>query len=624
MGTAAPIACPSCSGADAGIPGEPRDGGAPADSHPPPTRRTDEEIPSEADVAAGLFAASERLLGCFDGDDPDADGLVDCRETVCQQATPACCVGIASAECCALPAATLSLDFSTCTTGSPAACTTGTTAFGIAAPYVIEPGARAGLAQAAIVMDGSDASDSGLIVTQPIDFTTRRVALTARIGVPATCDTGCVETAAIAVTGRGDYAAGRAEHVRPLLALIVSASRHSVLLVQGEAVVASTGIASEVATYTLSLEPGGDVVVTGGVEVLTTRWAPPSAGHLALYGRSVNPAAETPPPARFEMLTLSEGLCEMPSAWGARRQVLPQLGATGASTWTTAPRALRAPSISTDATGSRVLAVESERGIYLAGEAGDGSYVPLSGDNVALAAGHLADGTDADHVGEPSLVQSATQWVLYVTVADASGGKRWIARTTAPMGSSMPFPAAEPVAVMVPGMAADAELSSPEVVVVGSPARLELFARYSTPGESRLVHMVSIDEGLTWGAPDSGTLQDATVILPSGSAAGFDGDDVGGPALVRQNGAWELYFTGRRGARTAIGVLSSFDLRHWWNAGAGEAMLSASGSGFDSLGVSEPAVFSLGGTLVMLYAGTDGANWRIGRVERAATEHRGP
>lgn len=594
----------------------------PDDATPPPEPPFDEIADHATDVSA--VGISDWLLGCFDGVDADHDDVMDCQEPVCQTATPACCVGIASEACCAPPSTIVSFDFGTCLPGAPAACTTGATAFGASTPYVVEAGSVAGLTQNAIVMNGSDDSDSGLVVTRTIDFTSRRVFLSARIGVPAVCGAGCLQTAALAVTARGDYVATRPEHVRPLLALIVSAPLHQVLLMQGDTVVASTDIVSDVATYELALEPAGDVVVTGGAETLRTRWAPTSAGHLALYGRNVNPAMGMPLPARFESLAISEGLCEMPRAWGARRQVVPQLGPTGTPTWAGAPRVVRAPSIGVRIdTGARVIAFETERGIFLGGESMDGvSYSPLMGDNVALTTGRLADGTAASHVGEPSLVASAsgTDWDLYVTVSDATGGKRWIARTTRNMDSTAEFPEAQPVAVSFDGLASDAELSSPEVVSTGG--RLEMFARYGVPGEARLVHLASIDGGASWTGPDGGDLQQATVRLPSDAATAFDGDDVGGPAVVRQNGAWELYFTGRRGARTAIGVLSSFDLAHWYDAGGGEPVLSASGSGFDALGVAEPAVFSLGESVVMLYGGTDGADWRIGRVERAAAAHR--
>ena len=604
------------------------DGGVARDAPPlmPPDPEPDEIPPARADVTGA--ALEEWLTGCFDGLDPDVDGVVDCAEAVCQLATPACCVGTASEACCAPPSPSVTFDFGTCVAGSPGACTSGATPFGVATPSVVVAGSAEGVTQNALVMNGSDDSDSGLVLTEPIDFTSRRVELTARIGVPADCGDGCLETAAIAVTARGDYVSGRADHVRPLLALIVSASRHEVLLVQGDAVVASTGIASDVATYSLVLEPGGDVRATGGAEPLATRWAPTSVGHLVLYGRNVNPSMATPPPARFETLTVSEGLCNMPRAWGARQQAVPQLGPgmPPTSTWTDAPRIVRAPSVAVRPDdGAHVIAFETDRGVYLAGEAMDGeSYSPLMGGNVALDTGRLADGTAASHVGEPSLVASAsgTDWELYVTVSDAAGAKRWIARTTRAIGATTEFSEALPVMVSVTGLAPDAELSSPEVVSVGG--GLALFARYGAPGESRIVHLRSFDGGASWTAPGGGTLQDATVRLPSESPTAFDGDDVSGPAIVRQNGAWELYFTGRRGARTAIGVLSSFDLAHWWDAGGGEPVLSASGSGFDALAVAEPAVFSLGESVVMLYGGTDGADWRIGRVERAAATHRGP
>lgn len=616
---------------DGGIGGDgavrrPTDASPPSDGPIPPGPMQADEIPEAATDVTGA-ARTEWLAGCFDGVDADGDDRLDCEETTCQVATSACCVGIASDACCAPPSASVSLDFGTCTSGAPAACTAGATAFGSATPYVVEMGALAELAQNAIVMNGSDDSDSGLVLTRVVDFTSRRVALSARIGVPATCGAGCLQTAAIAVTARGDYMASRPEHVRPLLALIVSASLRQVLLVQGDAVVASTGIVSDVATYELSLEPGGDVVVTGGAEPLATRWAPTSTGHIALYGRNVNPSMGMPLPARFETLTVAEGLCDMPRAWGARRQAVPQLSATmpPTSTWTDAPRIVRAPSAAVRPDdGARVVAFETERGIYLGGESMDGtSYSPLMGGNVALMTGRLRDGTAASHVGEPSLVPAAsgTEWDLYVTVSDGAGAKRWIARTTRTLDATDPFPEATPISVTLDGLGADAELSSPEVVFTG--ATLELFARLGTGGESRLVHFLSVDSGATWAPPGGGTLQDATVWLPSGGSSAFDGDDVSGPAVVRQNGAWELYFTGRRGARTAIGVLSSFDLVHWWDAGRGEPVLSASGAGFDALSVGEPAAFSLGDSVVLLYGGTDGADWRIGRVERAAASHRG-
>jgi len=601
--------------ADGGTSMRTPEGGFGADGPAPPEPQSDELVPS-ADAVSGF---SDAATACFDGVDPDLDGLVDCEEEVCQRSTSACCVGTVSADCCAAPSPTLTLDFSPCTPSTPAACTVGLRAFGTTEPHV-ELGT--GGAPTTLVMGGDDTTDRGLLTVTPIDFTTRNVRLAADIELPSACSGDCSQTAAIAVTGR-EYALGTAQHVRPLIALIVSASLGQVLIVAGDTVVARTSVASAASThYTLELGPDGTVRVTGGVADLTARWAPPTQGWAVLYGRNVNPPS-TEAPARFGAFGIAAGLCDMPGAWGVRGQALPQL-ASGRPTWTDAPRVLRAPTTALDASGARIMLVETETDIVRAEEAMDGfsfnPAAPTLAEITVLAHGTLGDGTTAARVGDPSLLH-AGGWDLWATAVDGTTGKRWVVHGSAPDGDLGQNAFRNARRITVDGYLPEAlDLSAPDVVMRdGSASDLHMFARWEQGDGPRIAHLQSAD-GDTWRVVDD-TPSVPPVRLVSADPSAFDASDVTGPSLVKRNGSWLLYFAGRNGARYGIGVLTSADLVLWREVSAAPA-LAASGTGFDALSVSDPAVFSEGDRVVVLYGGSDGADWRIGRVERDARSDR--
>jgi len=99
----------------------------------------------------------------------------------------------------------------------------------------------------------------------------------------------------------------------------------------------------------------------------------------------------------------------------------------------------------------------------------------------------------------------------------------------------------------------------------------------------------------------------------------FDTDEVGSPTIVHRGTTWSLYFAGRHGARWAIGLVASDDLQYWTTP---TAVLSGSGTGFDTLSARDPSVVTRADTVELYYAGSDGAHTIIGRALRAAASMR--
>ena len=146
-----------------------------------------------------------------------------------------------------------------------------------------------------------------------------------------------------------------------------------------------------------------------------------------------------------------------------------------------------------------------------------------------------------------------------------------------------------------------------------------MVARVTDPEGGQQLAVYTSDDGTSWTFWDMGHLGPIT-RRGDVSASGFDADEIAHPSLIVHDGAWQLYYAGRRGTRWGVGLLLSDELLRWrWYAG-GRPVLEGDGNGFDRVGVGAPDAVSVGATVELYYEGTDGTRTRLGRAVRQAAQ----
>ncbi len=572
-----------------------RDGGLPGigDAAPPA---------SDAGAAAGpdsgpspLATEGGDLAGCFDALDNDENGAVDCAENACQALTGACCLGRGTGTCCAAEVPLAPLDFAACTAALSAclAPVGGGVAFG------------ASVSSEALVLTGDGSTDTGIWLAPEHDLDASRIVVAARLRLPD-CAGGCTAFAALGVTTQ-DFAALGARNVRPVVALVASASLGEARLLVGDAVAWSTplpfaGAVGGEVTYSLTLEPDGTILVNGAA--IPARYVPVRGAHVVIYGRGRNPSG-TMSPVTVDDVSLSEALCDMPSAWWSRRPVLPA-GAPMPTADFRGPGAIIAAdkvyvAFARPANGSLSMAEES------------GAMVV--DDRILNEPGTIVSPPVDTRYADPELVRdTAGVWHLFATRVGASGPSS-IVRFDGGGAETPAFPPSPAeVATTMPLDLEGVALSEPAVVIDATGWRMWLHV--SDASGHRIVGLVSSD-GETW-SPQRGSLDSSTVVRTR-DVGDFDTDEVGSPTIVHRGTTWSLYFAGRHGARWAIGLVASDDLQYWTTP---TAVLSGSGTGFDTLSARDPSVVTRADTVELYYAGSDGAHTIIGRALRAAASMR--
>jgi len=547
--------------------------------------------------------ANEAGEACFDGQDNDGNEAVDCDEPACVSAYRSCCVGRAIAQCCSAPTTAAALDFDRCTGMLGGACgSAGVTPFGSPMPTLYD---------GVLFPNGDRSYDSGVVVDAPI-APGRAIEVRATLAIPsAICTDGCVEAVGVGLTAQASY--GGTSYVRPLVGLLISASRRMAdLVIDGErAGRVALRDGETTLDITLTLSPDGAVHVDGLVGgALSGRVTRSGALRLVAWGHNMN--STTRDGARVMALSASTSICDAPATWTERAPLLLGDGAM------TRPSALLAPSVADSATESR-LVFEAAGRIVLARRA-------LSASTYALVGGYenaaLADPGGAV-LRDPELVALADgSWRVYVAteagaIAFADGvadGDLFTLREVA-------------VAPLALG-AAITRLDGPTVLAPsGTDAAWHMVVRaLDSAGQSALVHLVSSD-GRSFALPASATLESATLRVPQASFGAFDRDELAAPDLFRHAGSIGIAYAGRAGARWSIGLLVTDDFRYTRPApvaallGDG-AVLSASAltTDLDALSVSDPDVVVRGGQVELFYAGSNGVRIGLARTARPSSE----
>jgi len=212
-----------------------------------------------------------------------------------------CCVG--DGDCCsAVTAGPLpdAIPVAGCGDGDAATCLSDTltvSAFGDPQPRIQD---------GALLPNGDDTYDSGLVLGEPVDLTSHRVKLDARFARPTDCGASCLEGVGVGFSAQPTF--GDATHVRMMVGLLYSGSRDDVSLVIGDEIARSWDLADEgEETWSLVVRPTGvlDVMREGtGVPVHTAELAPTAVARLVVYGRNHNRPADSPVGARLMSLSV--------------------------------------------------------------------------------------------------------------------------------------------------------------------------------------------------------------------------------------------------------------------------------------------------------------------------------
>jgi len=520
---------------------------------------------------------------------------------------------VGAADCCEpvpvsdLPEGTVSFDgctgvAETCLNGRLAA-----TAFGFPEPRMRDGG---------LYPAGEADHDSGLLVGEPVDLGAYRVDVGAVFAEPADCGASCLEGVSVGFSTQTGFS--DRTHVRPLVALSYSGSRDEVSLVVGDTRVQSWQHDGDMQRWRLLLRPTGwlEVFAEGTEEALARRQvSPASAAQLVVYGRNRNPGSATPEGARLEELSVTTALCDIPWGWSERNRISFRLGG-GLGDWE--PSSVRAPSLAYDSEGRAAVAFEHDGSIFFARRASirpeDDELVLQHGVDVPA----LEPRTDGEVRDPELLAREDGGWLLFYTEED-DAGRRAIGLAKLDPGAMTPtFERDGEDPLLKPSDFGFDALEAPTVVrhftgelvavvraTIGETHTLEVFRRGAADGAS-------------WWHMEASGLPDA--VRAAAGAGGFDSDEIGEPALVVHDGAWQLYYAGRRGTRWNVGLLASDALVSWRRIDAGMGVLSRRGSHYERVGVSEPSVVSLGNGAEVVYAGTDGTRWQLGRAYRAATD----
>ena len=566
----------------------------------------------------GLFAGSRTAGG--EMTPPDAavadscygePGQIFCDSADCGHRLRACCVG--DGQCCApvldgpLPEGEIAV--AGCT-GDVATCLGDAMGFGSQRPWIAADALHPG---------GSAADDGGVVVGEPIDLGVHSVTLAGTFARPSSsCGAGCLEGVGMGFTTQIlDELADN--HVRPLAGLLYSGSRHRMSLLVADEVVGEWDLGADEERWELSLLATGELLVSapslpGGERAI---FAPARAASLVLWGRTSNPPGGEPEVlgARLSQVGVSTVLCDQPAAWRQRRRATLTAGGLA---WQ--PVVDRVSAAYDGEEPWMALGVQGE--IFLAEGT---SATELSIDSVDLPAlppdRSAMPQYAARGVFEPMLTRQDDRWVLYFTAEDGEG-KRTIGRAESAPGSTDFIMSPEPLIGAVTGLEG---LSQPTVAVHHTGELVMVVVGALENGGRELAILRKLPGG-AWRPMDRGHLAELTRRgggVVGSSAAGFDVDEVAYPSLVVHNGAWQLFYAGRRGSRWSVGLLVSDQLTRWRAPQEGP-VLGHGGGAWERVGVLAPAAVSIvepaGHRVELFYLGSDGVRLTPAWTDRPATD----
>lgn len=480
----------------------------------------------ETDSAAELYDPRT----CWDDIDVDGDGQIDCDDSGCA-AVRACAIGDGD-RCEQISHA--SIGFDSCI-GLPDArsCLGAARAIG---RTMIEPGA--------MVPVGELDADAGYVFGDPLDLASERVRITVSF-VRSEC-TGCVEGAAVAI------AHSEVQRViAPLVALVASSDRGNVSLVVGGATVHSWPIAADTpAGFELVLRPTGEVTarpLAGSEPPVALQITPMRDLEIVAYGRNPAHAGATDTRAGISDLDITRSLCDMPASWSAATAREVRQGGERVEDF-------ESPSIWIDGT-TEAIAVSREMAIFV-GESAAGAFDLKRDPAVSQHGPNSAAG-----VTDPELFRHEGRWFIAFTGVSVDERRSiGIARGGATLDE--PFQP-DPTAGIDPAIADVASLEMPTVAVLPDGTWVLVARATGYDGTRALLGFASSSDGASWIPYVGADLADSTARPSAVEPLAFDADEIAHPTLVVANGAYQLYFAGRRGTRWGVGLFASDEFLYW-------------------------------------------------------------
>lgn len=510
---------------------------------------------AEPDSGEGLFAGgvggARNNATCYDSLDQDGDGTLDCDVATCQLLN-ACCIG--AARCCGSPDVRHQLSCA----DSAASCVVGATPFGTPEPFV--DGSM-------LALGGDDLFDSGLLAADTLDLTSESTTVEVTFEHAQCGSAFCLESAAVGLTQQNEMSA--TEHVEPVVAL--HSARGWVQVRVGEVVVDRFEIGAPTETYTLTLRTDGTASVVRGEIERTFVYSPVADARLVAWGHSRNPSATLGPGesrARIAALTVSQALCENPSAW--RERTTPTLPELGDIRRVTTARATETWVMVFTEDGREALFRETLDGLE-----------PLH----AIDVDPLKPRED-ERIVDAGLVAEDDAIRLYVIV-ERGETLLLVSADWNPDNTSWDLGATE-------GAALPADFRAPSLV--------HLYDHLVLVGET--------DDGLELQVrkPDG-----VWTLVESDLRAATEG--ARHPSLIVYGGAYELHYAHRVGARWRIGLAASDELIAWRSV---ERNALVAADDFDRVGTRAPAAIGETEAIRLYYVGMDGVNQHLGTTRRRA------
>ena len=583
----------------------------------------------EADYVA---EGGTRGSACLDFVDNNRDGVFDCDEVQCQDATvnPACCVGSTSASCC-IRDEDVTVTASDCA-GAPClqvgdttlAATNGRVVRGSDLPTGCDIPPESGFAPF-----GSVGSHGFMVLPQRVNPAAAHIRIEGRIGAAD------VSTSEVAAAGFGLFSEqGIGSVARPLVAVVASATSDDVRVIVGDRVIATETLGSSGCArslrYAIALSPDGTFRVERRAPADGTWDATPVAtgnfdllpgARVAMFGQQPNPDG-APVTWVSELAVLQEGCDRLTPA-------RPETPTVAAGT-------------SDDVTGVAVFPRD-----------GSGAYEALitSGDQIHwLAVQSASGGLVSTAPGDPFGDNIQPVWPGYARFQDIEvlrhAGTHRVFLAAAPAGSDT-FEIVETsytpsVTAGTPGTlgtsvtrilgardfgasggsaAVSVDGPAAAVVSVGGREGVVLLARVRyADGHSEIRVSPALPDASDFESPAGVVGRDASGVTTNGlvhasqslTADAFDRDEVADPNLVVIDGVARVLYAGRRGTRWSIGsIVASPDFTHFAPVDVAP-LLGPSASGFDALGVSEPLLVRRDDVDWLYFAGTDGARRGVG------------
>ncbi len=538
-----------------------------------------------------------------DTSEEDAD-RPSCSAANCE-ALRSCCVG--NGTCCTdinVTGVPQMADFSECDGTDPASCLAlqGWSAenFG-PRPAAVHDGA--------LYPGGDETGDSGLVISSLLDLSSHRIRVSANFGAASSCRDDCLEGVGMGFSSEHELPA----HISGDIALVYSGSLGQVRLMLGGNVVAQEPMTEQQERWTLELQPSGRALVfadrADSEAVFDVPYSPKAASRLLLFGRNRDPAADDG--ASLSELAVQVAVCDIPGGWRDRGAVT--IRRLDGREWL--PETMASPSVAYDSAGLGFLAIEVDGAIHLARRlAGDDAefqlLTPTSTPDVTASMVRESLGLDVAALRDPWLLWDGAQWNLYFAVDRGDQGSELAMVRSQPDGTLAP-------AESLTFDGTVGELDAPSVVL-HELGYWVMIARERTTIQ-QLAIFASLD-GLRWGRSAAGQLGPFMSATAAASPDNFHADGVDSPSLSLHNGAWQLYYAGRRGTRWAIGLLVSDDLLLWRHVPAAGPVLAPVGTGFERLAVSQPAAVARDSGVELFYMGSDGHRSQVGRVWRASSD----